>query len=153
MRLDAIDIKILRMLQEDAHIQNQQLAERVGLSPSPCHRRVRALEEAGIIRGYVALVDAKAVGAGFVAFAEVRLEKQSHSFSNRFEAAISERSEVLECVMVTGDYDYLLKIAVADLDEFRKFLTEVVGRIEGVANMRTTIPMKTVKQTTAVRVA
>ena len=153
MDLDAIDRKILRLLQQDGSMQNQQLAEQVGLSPSPCHRRVRALEAEGVIRGYVALVDGKAVGAGFVAYVEVRLEKQASSSSSRFEKAVSDRPEILECIMITGDYDYLLKIAVADIDEFRLFLTEVIGRIDGVANMRTAIPLKAVKSTTAVRVA
>ncbi len=152
MKLDAIDRKILRILQQDGQIQNQSLAERVGLSPSPCHRRVRALEQAGIIRGYVALIDGNAVGAGFVAWLEVRLQQQGASYAARFEKAVGDRPEVLECLMITGDYDYLMKIAVADLDEFRRFLTDVVGRIEGVANLRTAIPLKAIKQTTALRV-
>lgn len=152
MQLDPIDRKILRLLQEDAQIQNQQLAERVGLSPSPCHRRVRALEADGVIRRYVALVDGKAIGAGFVAYVEVRLEKQAQAAAARFEKAVADRPEVLECVMITGEYDYLMKIAVADLDEFRAFLTETVARIEGVANMRTAIPLKAVKATTALRI-
>ncbi|MBL8587119.1 MAG: Lrp/AsnC family transcriptional regulator [Methylobacteriaceae bacterium] len=152
MQLDPIDRKILRLLQEDAQIQNQQLAERVGLSPSPCHRRVRALEADGVIRRYVALVDGKAIGAGFVAYVEVRLEKQAQAAAARFEKAVADRPEVLECVMITGEYDYLMKIAVADLDEFRAFLTETVARIDGVANMRTAIPLKAVKATTALRI-
>jgi DNA-binding Lrp family transcriptional regulator len=151
--MDEIDRKILRELQQTAAIANQELAARVGLSPSPCLRRVRALEAAGIIRGIVALVDGKAVGAGFVAYVEVRLEKQSEIFSARFEAAILARPEVLECAFVTGGYDYLLKLAVADLDEFHRFLTETLGRIDGVANTRTTIPVKRIKETTALRVS
>ncbi len=150
--MDEIDRKILRELQQNAAIANQDLAARVGLSPSPCLRRVRALEAAGIIRGIVALVDGKAVGAGFVAYVEVRLEKQSEAFSSRFETAILARPEVLECAFVTGGYDYLLKIAVADLDEFHRFLTETLARIDGVANTRTTIPVKRIKETTALRV-
>ena len=97
-------------------------------------------------------VDGKAVGAGFVAYVEVRLEKQSEAFSSRFETAILARPEVLECAFVTGGYDYLLKIAVADLDEFHRFLTETLARIDGVANTRTTIPVKRIKETTALRV-
>ena len=152
MPTDEIDRKNLRELQQNGAIANQDLAARVGLSPSPCLRRVRALEAAGIIRCIVALVDGKAVGAGFVAYVEVRLEKQSEVFSARFEAAILARPEVLECAFVTGGYDYLLKVAVADLDEFHRFLTETLGRIDGVANTRTTIPVKRIKETTAVRV-
>ena len=153
MPLDAIDRKILRILQQDAQIQNADLAAKVGLSPSPCHRRVKALEAAGVIRGYVALVDGKAVGAGFVAFVEVRLERQSSGFAERFERAVAQRPEVLECCLVTGDADYLLKVAVADLDDFHAFLMEVLTRIEGVANTRTVIPVKRLKETTALRVA
>ena len=100
----------------------------------------------------VALVDGKAVGAGFVAYVEVRLEKQSEAFSSRFETAILARPEVLECAFVTGGYDYLLKVAVADLDEFHRFLTETLARIDGVANTRTTIPVKRIKETTALRI-
>lgn len=150
--MDEIDRKILAALQEDGTIANQTLAARVGLSPSPCLRRVRALQAAGIIRRTVALLDGKAVGAGFVAYVEVRLEKQSEAFSSRFEAAILARPEVLECAFVTGGYDYLLKVAVADLDEFHRFLTATLGRIDGVANTRTTIPVKRIKETTALRV-
>ncbi len=150
--MDEIDRKILRILQQDSSIQNQALAARVGLSPSPCLRRVRALEAAGVIRGYVALVDGKAVGAGFVAFVEVRLERQSEAWSTRFETAILARPEVIEGSFVTGDFDYLLKVAVADLDEFHRFLTQILTRIEGVANTRTIIPVKRIKETTAVKI-
>lgn len=151
--MDEIDRKILRILQVDASVQNQDLAARVGLSPSPCLRRVKALEAAGVIRRYVAILDGKAVGAGFVAFVEVRLEKQSEAYSNRFESAVLARSEVIDCAFVTGDFDYLLKVAVADLDEFHRFLTQVLTRIDGVANTRTIIPVKRIKETTAVKIA
>ena len=111
-----------------------------------------SLEAAGIIRRYVALVDGKTVGAGFVAFIEVRLEKQSEVYSKRFEAAMLGRQEVIDCSFVTGDFDYLLKVAVADLDEFHRFLTQVLTRIVGVANTRTIIPVKRIKETTAVKI-
>jgi DNA-binding Lrp family transcriptional regulator len=151
VRVDEIDRKILRILQDDASVQNQDLAARVGLSASPCLRRVKALEAAGVIRRYVALLDGKAVGAGFVAFVEVRLEKQTEAYSTRFEAVVLGRSEVIDCSFVTGDFDYLLKVAVADLDEFHRFLTQVITRIDGVANTRTIIPVKRIKETTAVK--
>lgn len=150
--LDAIDKKILRLLQADASLQNQTIAERVGLSPSPCHRRIRALEEAGIIRGYVALLDGTALEAGFVAFIEVRLERQSTLYAERFEKTAIARPEVLECCLVTGEYDYHLKVAVRDLDDFHRFLMDFVTRIEGVANTRTVIPVKRIKETTALRI-
>jgi DNA-binding Lrp family transcriptional regulator len=150
--LDDADRRILRLLQEDASLQNQTLAEKAGLSASSCHRRVRALEEAGVIRGYVALLDGKAVGAGFVAYVEVRLERQAPAAAAGFERVALTRPEVLDCAMVTGEYDYLLKVAVADLDAFHAFLTERLMRIEGVANTRTVVPVKRIKETTALRV-
>ncbi|MCB1544213.1 MAG: Lrp/AsnC family transcriptional regulator, partial [Rhodoblastus sp.] len=116
--MDAIDRRILARLQRDATIQNQQLAAEVGLSPSPCHRRVRALQDTGIIRGYVALLDGPAVGAGFLAYVDVRLERQAVEYSERFEKAALARAEILECVRVTGDYDYLLKVATRDIEAF-----------------------------------
>lgn len=144
--MDDIDRKILRELAADSSLANQELAARVGLSPSPCLRRVRALEEAGIIRGYSAWIDGAAVGAGFVAYVEVRLERQAEAYSQRFETAILSRREVIDCAFVTGDFDYWLKIAVADLDDFHRFLTQVLTRIEGVANTRTIIPVKRIKE-------
>ena len=151
--LDAIDRRILARLQRDASIQNQQLASEVGLSPSPCHRRVRALEEAGIIRGYVALLDGPAIGAGFLAYVEVRLERQAVEFSERFEKAVLARAEILECVRVTGDYDYLLKVATRDIETFHRFLIDTLTRIKGIANTRTSIALNRVKETTALPIA
>jgi len=144
--MDDIDRKILRELADDSSLSNQDLAARVNLSPSPCLRRVRALEAAGVIRGYAALIDGAALDAGFVAYVEVRLERQSESFSSRFEAAILARREVIDCAFVTGDYDYWLKVAVADLDAFHRFLTQTLTRIDGVANTRTIIPVKRIKE-------
>ena len=151
--LDAIDRRILARLQRDASIQNQQLASEVGLSPSPCHRRVRALEEAGVIRGYVALLDGPAIGAGFLAYVEVRLERQAMEFSERFEKAALARAESLECVRVTGDYDYLLKVATRDIETFHRFLIDTLTRIKGIANTRTSIALNRVKETTALPIA
>ena len=147
--MDAIDRKILARLQRDATIQNQQLASEVGLSPSPCHRRVRALQDAGIIRGYVALLDGPAVGAGFLAYVDVRLERQAVEYSERFEKAALARAEILECVRVTGDYDYLLKVATRDIEAFHRFLIDFLTRIKGIANTRTSIALNRVKETTA----
>ena len=147
--LDAIDRRILARLQRDATIQNQQLASEVGLSPSLCHRRVRALQDAGIIRGYVALLDGPAVGAGFLAYVDVRLERQAVEYSERFEKAALARAEILECVRVTGDYDYLLKVATRDIEAFHRFLIDFLTRIKGIANTRTSIALNRVKETTA----
>lgn len=151
--MDRIDRKLLRLLQQDASLTNQALAEKVGLSPSPCLRRVQALRDAGVIQRTVAILDAKAVGTGFTAFVEVRLEKQAEPFSAKFETAMRNRLEVLDCVFVAGEFDYLLKIAVADIEAFHLFLTQVLTRIPGVANTRSIIPVKWVKQTTALQIA
>lgn len=151
--MDRTDRAILRHLQTDSSISNQELADRVGLSPSPCLRRVRALETSGAIRRYVALVDGDAVGVAFEVYVEVRLERQSQTFSAAFEETVLRREEVLECAFVTGDYDYLLKVAVADMDAFHRFMTQVLGgRLSGVANTRTTIPVKRIKSTTALAI-
>ena len=146
LRMDDIDRKILRELAQDSSLSNQDLASRINLSPSPCLRRVRALEAARVIRGYVAIIDGAALGAGFVAYVEVRLERQAEAFSQRFETAVLSRREVIDCAFVTGDYDYLIKVAVADLEDFHRFLTQVLTRIEGVANTRTIIPVKRIKE-------
>ena len=130
--MDDIDRRILRALQEDGAIANQTLAARVGLSPSPCLRRVRALQAAGVIRRTVALVDGKAVGAGFVAYVEVRLEKQSEAFSSRFEAAILARPEVLECAFVTGGYDYLLKFVTRSVGHYQSLIEDLLARNIGI---------------------
>lgn len=152
-KLDPIDRRILDRLQRDCTIQNQQLASEVGLSPSPCHRRVRALEEAGFIRSYVALLDGPAIGAGFLAYVDIRLERQATEFSERFEKAAIARPEILECVRVTGDYDYLLKVATRDIEAFHRFLIDFLTRIKGIANTRTSIALNRVKDTTALPIA
>ncbi len=144
--MDEIDRRILRELAADSSFTNQDLAARVGLSPSPCLRRVRALEEAGTILGYSARIDEAALGAGFVAYVEVRLERQSEAYSQRFETTVLSRREVIDCAFVTGDFDYLLKVAVADLEDFHRFLTQTLTRIAGVANTRTIIPVKRIKE-------
>ncbi len=151
--MDSIDRAILRQLQRDSSIPNQELAARVGLSPSPCLRRVRALEASGAISGYVAILDGAAIGTGFEAFVEVRLEKQSEAVAQGFEQTIRGRDEVLECAFITGDYDYLLKVAVADMAAFHQFMSQVLGRQPGVANTRTILPVKRIKATTARRIA
>ena len=114
---------------------------------------MRALEEAGVIRGYVALLDGPAIGAGFLAYAEVRLERQAMEFSERFEKAVLARAESLECVRVTGDYDYLLKVATRDIETFHRFLIDTLTRIKGIANTRTSIALNRVKETTALPIA
>ena len=118
MQLDEIDHKILNVLQKNGRISNQELADQVGLSPSPCLRRVKVLEESGTIQGYVALLDPAAVGRNMVAIVQVRLDHQTSSSVIRFEKEILKYPQILECDLLAGDWDYVLRVAVRDLDEF-----------------------------------
>lgn len=147
MALDSLDRKILNALQEDGRLQNVDLAKRVGLSPSPCWRRVRQLEEAGVIKQYVALLDASKIDVGFTVFARVWLTGQDEDTVNHFIAAIKDMPEVMECHLMVGDCDFLLRIAVSDLDAYRQFQIAHLTRIKGVNSIKTEIPMQRVKQT------
>ncbi|MGX9943127.1 Lrp/AsnC family transcriptional regulator [Bradyrhizobium denitrificans] len=143
--LDSIDRAILKVLQRDGRIQNVELAERVALSPSPCLRRVRLLEEAGIIERYVALLDATKVGMGLTLFVRVWLTGQDEETVNTFVRAISKLPQVVECHLMAGDCDFLLRVVACDLEGYRRFQIEHLGRIRGVRNMKTEIPMQKIK--------
>lgn len=147
--LDRIDRKILSALQEDGRLPNNELAERVGLSPSPCLRRVKALEEAGVIARYVALVDPASVDLPVNIFVSVSLERQVEARLDGFEAAVMARPEVLECYLMTGDADYLLRVVVPDLASYERFLKEHLTRIPGVASIRSSFALKQVRYRTA----
>lgn len=149
MKLDAIDRRILASLQRDGRIQNVDLAREVGLSPSPCLRRVRLLEEAGVIDRYVALLNPGKIGAGVSLFARVWLTRQDAMTIERFVAAIHELPQVVECHLMAGDCDALLRIVSADLEGYYRFQADHLSRIEGVQNVKTDVPMKTVKMTAA----
>jgi len=150
--LDAIDLKILAALQDDARIANTDLAEAVGLSPAPCLRRVRALEQAGVIRRHVSLVDPRAVGLPVSVFVNVSLERQIESALNRFESSVRNRPEVMECYLMTGDADYLLRVVCADLDAYERFVIEHLTKIPGVSSIRSSFALKQVKYSTALPV-
>ncbi len=150
--LDSVDRRILEHLQTDGRLSNAELAEKVGLSASPCWRRVRALEEAGIIRGYVALLDAKAVGLPVNVFMSVSLTTQVQSALQRFEKAVQQRPEVMECYLMTGDSDYLLRIVVPDLEAYERFVMDFT-RIAGIAQIRSSFALRPVKQGTALPMA
>ena len=149
MKLNAIDRQILTHLQRNARMSKARLAERVGLSPAPCLRRIRALEEAGIIRDYVALVDSRAVDRAVTVFIEIRLDLQVKDRLDILERAIREWPEVLECNLMTGDADYLLRVAVPDVDAYEHFLRGKLTRLEGVASIKSSFALKQVKYTTA----
>lgn len=147
--LDEIDFHILDVLQKHGRISNQDLADQVGLSPSPCLRRVKHLEATGVVQKYVALVDPIALGKGLQAFIEVRLDRQTRASVDKFESEILKHPEVLECYLMAGDADYLLRVVVHDLEEFRDFHMNSLAKIPGVGNVKSHISMKQVKYSTA----
>ncbi|MBR0766526.1 Lrp/AsnC family transcriptional regulator [Bradyrhizobium japonicum] len=144
--LDSFERRILRHVQKDSSLPITALSEAVGMSPSPCHRRLKALEERGIIKGYVAIVDRMAVGQGFTAFAQVSLERQTRESVDAFESQVAPREEILEAHLVSGDYDYLLKIVARDISGFQEFLWSFLTKVPQVAKIRTLLPMRTVKE-------
>ena len=147
--LDAIDRRILHHLQENARISNVELARAVGLSPSPCSRRVHDLEEAGIVKEYVTLIDPAAADLPVSVFINVTLEKQVEQDLEMFESAVRDLPEVMECYLMTGDADYLLRVVIADLEAYKSFLMDHLTRIPGVANIRSSFALKQVKYRTA----
>ena len=150
---DAVDRKIIEVIQEEARISNAELADRVGLSPSPCWRRVRALEDARVIRRYVTLVDAETIGLPINVFATVTLEKQVERALERFERAVAERPEVMECYLMTGEFDYLLRVVVPSLGAYERFLMDHLTRIEGIASIKSSFALKQVRYKTALPLA
>lgn len=151
--LDAIDARILGELQERARLSNVDLAARVGLSPSPCLARVRALEQAGVIDRYVTIVNPASVGLRMSVFISVSLEKQVEASLDRFEAAVQGFSEVMECYLMSGDSDYLLRVVVRDIQALHEFITERLSKTPGVANIRSSFALKQVKYKTALPLA
>jgi Lrp/AsnC family transcriptional regulator, leucine-responsive regulatory protein len=147
-KLDAIDWKILAALQTNARISNVDLAETVHLSPSPCLARVKALERQRFISSYVTLLNPEAVGLGVSVFVHVRLERQTLSSLNAFEEAITDHPEVMECYLMTGTSDYLLRVVVTDIPEFQKFVMEL-SKVVGVGNIQSSFALKQVKYKTA----
>lgn len=148
-RLDAKDLKILQEMQHNASLTNAELAARVRLSPSPCLARLRNLEKHGVIARYVALLNAPKVGLSVSVFIHVSLEKQIESALENFENAINRYSEVMECYLMTGDSDYLLRVVVEDVQALERFIVHELSKIRGVANIRSSFALKQVKYSTA----
>ena len=146
---DIIDVRILNVLQEDAQISNAELAQHIGISPSPCWRRVKRLEKEGVIKRRVTLLDPAIVGLPVSVFVRVSLERQIESALETFENAVLSRSEVMECYLMTGDSDYLLRVVVADLVAYERFLIDHLTRINGVASINSSFALKQVKYRTA----
>ena len=149
MKLDATDLKILQELQLDGALSNIELAKRVHLSPSPCLARVRALESAGVIDRYVALASAAALGLGLNVFISISLTSQSKESLAHFERRICEHDEVMECYLMTGDSDYLIRVAVADIGALEKFILEQLTPIPGIEKIRSSFALKQVRYKTA----
>ena len=144
-KLSAIDRKILRALQEDGRMTVQAIADRVGLSASPCLRRIRQLEIAGIITAYSATVDQKAVGLPVSVFISIKLERQRAEELDRFAAAVSRWPEVMECYLMTGQFDYLLRVVCADLGAYEEFLRQKLTQLEGVGSIESSFSLAQVK--------
>jgi Lrp/AsnC family leucine-responsive transcriptional regulator len=153
MEIDRFDRQILQVIQQDGRISNQDLADRIGLSPSPCLRRVRALEEAGIVTGYRALVNAKALGYTLMALIYISMDKHTPERFEHFEKEISQISEVLECLLITGqDADYQIKVIVRDMDAFQELLLNRINRIQGVTGVHSSFVLRRVVDKTALPV-
>jgi Lrp/AsnC family leucine-responsive transcriptional regulator len=152
-KLDAIDLKILDELQRDGRLSNVALARSVGLSPTPCAERVRALEERGIIAGYAARLDAQRLDLGLVVFIEITIDRTSQDAFDRFAAAMMRIPQVQECHMVAGGFDYLVKVRVPDMAAYREFLGEVLSKVPGIRETHTYAVMERVKESAAVDLA
>lgn len=148
-KLDGFDLKILRALQEDARISIVELADRVGLSATPCARRVKRLEEEGWIDRYVTLLNPRRLGLGVSVFLNVRLKSQSARTIAQFEQAIRERPEITECYLVTGNYDYLLHIRLPEVGAYKQFLLDHLIALPSVAETSSSIALEQTKYTTA----
>jgi len=153
MELDGYDKQILRVLQDDGRISNQDLADRIGLSPSPCLRRVRALEESGVIVGYRAFLDAKALGLSLMALIHISMDQHTPERFKHFESQISEIPEVMECLLITGQAaDYQLKVVVKDMDAYQELLLNRITRIKGVTGVHSSFVLRRVVDKTCLPV-
>ena len=148
-QLDAIDVKILTVLQENARLTNAELAEQVGLSPSPCLRRVKLLEERGVISRYAAVVDQEKVGLPVSGFVFIKLDRPNEESIDRVEKEIARCPEVVECYLMTGWCDYLLRVVTADLASYERFLKERLNKIPAIANLETSFALRQVSYMSA----
>lgn len=149
MELDDTDRRILRVLQKQGRISNADLAERIHLSPSACHRRVQRLEEIGVIRDYVALLNPKALNVPTTVFVEITLQGQADEVLDAFEKAVSRVPAVLECHLMAGTADYILKVVAEDTEDFARIHRQFLARLPGVAQMQSSFALRTVFKTTA----
>ncbi|PKP74605.1 MAG: AsnC family transcriptional regulator [Alphaproteobacteria bacterium HGW-Alphaproteobacteria-6] len=150
MEPDATDLRILAALQKEGRITNAELSDRVHLSPSACHRRVQRLEAEGFIAGYVALLDARRLGRPTTVFVEITLAGQADELLDAFERAVGRVPDILECHLMAGTADYLLKIVARDTEDFARIHRQHLARLPGVAQMHSSFALRTVRQTTAI---
>jgi len=150
MKLDAIDKQLLTLLQEDSKQTNKQLSQQLNLSVTAVFERIKKLERNGVIKQYVALLDKKMVNLGFTVFCHVKLTKHEQKSIARFEAEITQLPEVLECYHVSGEYDYLLKVAVTDMEHFRNFMVSKLTSLEEIGSTQSSFTIQEVKNNTAV---
>jgi Lrp/AsnC family leucine-responsive transcriptional regulator len=143
--LDAGDLRILRVLQTEGRLTNQDLAEKVGMSNSPCWRRVKRLEESGVIKGYQAVLDRRSIGLGVLAFIRVGIDSHSEAEAKRFEKDVLKLDEVVACYSIAGDADFLLQVVARDLDAYAEFAMTVVRRLPRIKEMQTTFVLKEIK--------
>lgn len=153
MKLDKYDRAILKHLQRDGRVSNVHLANAVNLSESACLRRVRALEEDGLIEGYVALLNQKLVGLASDVFVNIGLHREEQSELAAFELAVQNIPEVMECYLMTGEFDYLLRVVVADMADFERLHKESLTRLPGVARVNSSVAIRTVRKTTVLPLA
>ncbi|HJV82229.1 Lrp/AsnC family transcriptional regulator [Noviherbaspirillum sp.] len=156
INLDKTDLKILSILQSDGRLTNQEVADRVSLSPSPCLRRIKNLEESGVIRQYVALLDPDKIGLGLLAYVNVRLEKHSDTPTGSvrspradFAASVDNWPEVVACYAMTGEMDYLLRVHVEDMEHFSRFMMETLLKHPAVLDVKSSFALQKIKDTTA----
>ncbi len=149
MPLDAIDRRLLAALQENGRLTATELAERVGLTTSPCLRRIRQLEEAGVITGYSTVIDQTKVGLPVSVFVSIKLERQREDAMQRFETAVRRWPEVVECYLMTGTRDYLLRVVARDLSDYERFLKQTLTRLDGVASIESSFALAQVKHSGA----
>lgn len=148
--LDSFDLKILEVLQSEGRLSNLELADRIGLSPSPCLRRVKRLEAEGIIEGYTAKINRTKVGMGVTVFVAVGLERHREEEAERFRRAVLRLSQVVRCHAISGEADFLLEIVVSDLNQYSEFVLKRLRRIPGVKDLHSSFALETMKSTTAI---
>lgn len=153
MKLDNTDLQILEYLQQDSKMTNKEISVRLGLSVTAIYERIKKMEREAVISGYVALVSPNKVKRGFMVLCQIRLSQHTKDFLSRFENQVSKLSEVLECYHVSGEYDYILKVLVEDMEAYREFMVNKLTRLEHIGNTQSTFIISKIKDTTAIQLS